>query len=89
MPDSVPIIIPAQKDERTQKHCIRLLSDVLGVDESNFIVKGERYLEVRYLISSSPTLALYDFVSPSHSIASQIYAACLGSRAELESPPVD
>ena len=89
LPDSVPIIIPAQKDERTQKHCIRLLSDVLGVDESSFIVKGERDLEVKYLISSSPTLALYDFVSPSHSIASQIYAACLGGRAELESPPVD
>ena len=90
LPDSVPIIIPPQKDERTQKRCVLLLSDILGVDESSFIVKGERDLEVKYLISSSPTLALYDFVSPNHSIASQIYADCLGGgrSPELESSPV-
>ena len=77
LPESVPIIIPPQSTDAIQQSCIRRLSAILDIDESRFIVKGDQVLEVKYLISSAPTLVLHDFVSPRHSFAARCYANAL------------
>lgn len=82
IPESVPIVIPPQSSEEIRRNCIRRLSEVLGLGESRFIVKGEQHLEVKYLISSSPTLVLHDFVSPRHSFAARCYANGLVDSSE-------